>query len=117
MAAITNLSMETSFKPKDTRNSRANDRAGEIFVVEETVRLQQAREREGELKHGKELFKPSIKPIFQLLLWDIGFLLSVLIACVLWSIPLLIIPVTNTVIFPSYWWEFLVNGIAVANSL
>ena len=117
MATITNLSMETSLKTKDTRNSRANDRAGEIFVVEETVRLQQAREREGELKHGKELFKPSIKPISKLLLWDIGFLLSILMACVFWSIPISIIPVTNTVVFPSYWWEFLVNGIAVANSL
>ena len=117
MATITNFSMETSLKTKDTRNSRANDRAGKIFVVEEIVKLQQARERERELKHGRELFKASLKLIPQLLLWDMGFLLSILMACVIWSIPVLIIPATNTVIFPSYWWESLVKGELVANSL
>ena len=87
MATITNLSMETRLKPTDTRNSPANGRGGKIFVVEEIAKLQQTREQQRELKHGKELFKPSLKPISQLLLWDVGFLLNILIACVIWSIP------------------------------
>ena len=63
MATITNISMETSLKPKDKRSTRANDNVGQVFVVEEILKLQQAREQENESKHGKELFTPSLKPL------------------------------------------------------
>ena len=117
MATITNISMETSLKPKDKRSTGANDNVGQVFVVEEILKLQQAREKEKESKHGKELFKPSLKPISQLLFWNIGFLLTILIPTVIWSIPVSIIPTTNMVLFPSYWWEYIINGNFVANSL
>lgn len=46
-----------------------------------------------------------------------GFLLNILIACVIWSIPILIIPGINSVTFPLYWWQEIVKGHFVANSL
>ena len=108
--------METRLKPKE-KSSRANSNTGQVIVVEEILKLQQAREQEKELKHGKELFKPCLKPISKLLFWDIGFLCTILAACITWSIPISLIPTTNMVLFPSFWWEYIVNGNFVANSL
>ena len=88
---------------------------GKIFVVEQIHPEQVRASNQG--KYGQELLNPSLKSLTQLFFWDIGYLFTILIACILWSVPITAIPITNLIDFPSYWWEMLINGVLFANSL
>ena len=92
-------------------------RVGTIFVVEDLKAEQVTENKSKSKKYGNRILKPSFKPFSQLLLSIIGYLLIVLIACVVWSIPVSVIPMTNTIIHPWYWWEIILNGAFVVNSL
>lgn len=91
-------------------------RAGRIFVVEE-IQAQQARAFKSKDIHGHQLLNPIEKSTIKLFFWDITYLLTILLVCILWSIPVTVIPMTNTIIFPSRWWEMIFNGTFFANSL
>ena len=101
----------------DKSEEKQNRRANRIFVVEEI--LAQQKRKANQPKYGQELlsFNPNSKPLSQLMIWDIGYLLAILLSCVFWSIPISIIPMNNPITFPSYWWTMIVNGNVVANSL
>ena len=88
---------------------------GKIFVVEQIHPEQVRASNQG--KYGQELLNPSLKSLTQLFFWDIGYLFIILMACILWSVPITAIPITNLIDFPSYWWEMLINGVLFANSL
>ena len=115
MASNRIIPIEIGLHPIDKKGEKQNKRVNRIFVVEEIL-AEQARKTD-QPKYGQELFNLSSKSLSQLMLWNIGYLLAILLACVLWSIPISIIPIINSIIFPSYWWTMIVNGNLVANSL
>ena len=88
------------------------NRVGTIFVVED-INAQQAEELKSRpKKYNQRLLEPSFKPLSQLFCLVNGYLLIVLVACVVWSFPVSVIPMTNTIVYPWYWWEMIVNGTA-----
>ena len=64
----------------------------------------------GNSLHGQELLDECPKTTCTVLAWNILFLLIIIIASVLWSTPITMIPTTNIIIYPEYWWEMIVNG-------
>ena len=63
------------------------------------------------------MFEPSFKSFYQLIYLVLGYLAIVLMACVVCSIPVSVVPMTNTIIHPWYWWEMIVNGTFFVNAL
>ena len=98
---------------KVAKKPKKND--GKIFVVEQ-IHPEQVRASIQD-KYGQELLNPCSKSLTQLFFWDIGYLSIILSACILWSVPITAIPITNLIDFPSHWWEMLINGVLFANSL
>lgn len=54
-----------------------------------------------------ELFKGNI---LTTIYWNIFYFVGIIGIGVLWSIPVSLIPMTNTILYPAYWWEVIVYG-------
>ena len=89
-------------------------RVGKVFVVE-AIENDQVRLKFKE--HIQQLLTPILKPLSYLFFWNVGYLFIIFLACVLWTIPVSIIPMRNAIADPFYWWEILVKGAVFGNSL
>ena len=107
--ACTSSSHKTN-KPLPTR--------GEVIFVVEAIETEQVNDFESKSKkYDQRLFGPSFKSFYQLIYLVLGYLAIVLMACVVCSIPVSVVPMTNTIIHPWYWWEIIVNGTFFVNAL
>ena len=57
------------------------------------------------IKHIDELLSPCFKSNLEVGLWNLFYLLLVNVICIVWSIPVTLIPHHNVIDFPAYWWE------------
>ena len=55
-------------------------------------------------------FEPSVEQFSKICGWNIVYLIAIVCKSVLWSFPTTVIPMTNQIEFPEYWWEWIVNG-------
>ena len=107
--ACTSSDLKTN-KPLPTRG-------GVIFVVE-AIETEEVNDFESKSKkYDQRLFEPSFKSFYQLIYLVLGYLAIVLMACVVCSIPVSVVPMTNTIIHSWYWWEMIVNGTFFVNAL
>ena len=110
MANITTNSKNPITSSDHKTNGPLPTRVGVIFVVEAIEAEQENKSQSKSKKYDQRLLEPSFEPFSQLFYLVIGYLLIALIACVLWSIPVSVIPMTNTIAHPWYWWEIILNG-------
>ena len=61
-------------------------------------------------KNCQKLLNPFADNVLDALIKNIFYFVGIIVIGVLWSIPLSVIPLTNTILYPSYWWEYIVYG-------
>ena len=83
-------------------------RVNRIFVVE-AIKTENEETLEPR-KYEYYLIEPCHESCSQLLIWIIGYVFIIILLSVAWSIPISVIPMTNPIISPRYWWEVIVNG-------
>ena len=89
IASNTKISKGGMSTLEDKRSISSSSGVVKIFVVEE-IQLKE-RKTTNQIKYGQELIDPCLKPFAKLFFWDIGYVLAIILACVLWSVPITII--------------------------
>ena len=66
---------------------------------------------------NNKLFEPSFEKLSKICGWNIVYLIVIVCKSVLWSFPATIIPMTNQIENPEYWWEWILNGTGLSMAL
>ena len=61
-------------------------------------------------ENGQKLLNPFSDNVFHGLIKNVFYFVGIIVIGLLWSIPLSVIPMTNIILYPSYWWEYIVYG-------
>ena len=64
-----------------------------------------------------ELLNPCFKSNLEVGLWNLFYLLLINVICIIWSVPVTLVPHHNVIDFPAYWWEPILFGAMIFNSL
>ena len=66
---------------------------------------------------GNKLLEPSGEKFSKICGLNIVYLIVIVCKSVLWSFPTTVIPMTNQIEFPEYWWEWILNGTGLTVAL
>ena len=67
--------------------------------------------------NNQKLLDSVLAKFSEVFLWNCIYLFVIVALCVLWSFPATVIPMTNQIEFPEYWWEWILNGTIFTLSL
>ena len=71
-------------------------------------------ETSGEMKHGHEMLLSTSAKFSEACIWNFVYLVIIIGGASLFSIPITLIPLHNSIEFPGYWWEIIIIGISSA---
>ena len=66
---------------------------------------------------NNKLFEPSVEKFSKICGWSIVYLIVIVCLSVLWSFSITIIPMTNQIENPEYWWEWILKGAGLSFAL
>ena len=82
----------------------------------ETLESENERKIEADVINNK-LLEPSGEKFSKICRLNIVYLVVIVCKSVLWSFPTTVIPMTNQIEFPEYWWEWILNGTGLTVAL
>ena len=68
-------------------------------------------------KNDKILLESCEKSSLKAGFWIVLYIFTILMSGILWSMPATIVPITNSIQYPGYWWEPIVTGSFFFNAL
>ena len=61
-------------------------------------------------RYDNILLQPCEKSSIKIALWILVFLSTIFMSGIIFSMPATLVPITNAIKYPSYWWEPMITG-------